>query len=65
MNKQNTVNRIIEQRLSIAAFTHELGKIGVFVVQPGITVSAVFYRDQRRFFPQLDEEFRVIGGYFG
>jgi hypothetical protein len=65
MNKQNSVNAIIARRLDLTLFTHELSKLGVFVVKPGITVSAVYYRDQRRFFPQLDEEFRVVGGYFG
>lgn len=65
MNKQNTVQQLVERRLDLTTFTHELSKLRVFVVQPGTTVSAIYYRDQRRFFPQLDEEFRVVGGYFG
>lgn len=63
--KQTQAERLIEQRLSVEEFVRELGKFGVHVVSPGENTPANFYMDERRFFPELDDEHRVIGGYFG
>jgi len=63
--KQILAETLLAEGHSIDSFAHEMGKAGVYVVKPGELVSGVFFRDERRYFPKVNEEDRVTGGYFG
>ena len=63
--KQAHAEKLIQDVLSIGLFAHEMSKIGVYVVRPKEAVSAVFFNDERRYFPKLNEDDVVVGGYFG
>ncbi len=63
--KQTHVEQLIARKVGFSVFEHEMSKIGVYVVKPKESASAVFYRDERRFFPQLNDDDIVVGGYFG
>lgn len=63
--KQLQVEDLIQQTLTLPLFDHEMSKIGIYVVTPGDTVSMVYFNDERRYFPLLNEDDIVVGGYFG
>jgi len=63
--KQTHAESLIERHLSFSVFEHEMAKVGVYVVKPRESVSAVFFRDERRYFARLNEDDIVVGGYFG
>lgn len=63
--KQAQVDELLKRKLTIGVFAHEMAKFGVYVVKPKETVSAVFFRDERRYFPSINEDDIVVGGYFG
>lgn len=63
--KQAQVEALIGKRLNIDMFVHEMGKFGVYVVRPKETTSMVFFNDERRYFPVINEDDIVVGGYFG
>lgn len=63
--KQSSVERLIDKHIPLSIFCHEMSKIGVYVVKPEENVSAVFFSDERRFFPKINEDDIVVGGFFG
>lgn len=64
-SKQILAESLVMERRNIDSFAHEMSKAGVYVVKPGELVSGVFFRDERRYFPKVNEEDIVVGGYFG
>ena len=63
--KQAQVDNLLSRKLSISVFDHEMSKLGIYVVKPNEFSSSVFYRDERRYFPKLNEDDIVVGGHFG
>ena len=63
--KQAHTEALVKKQLTLSMFAHEMSKVGVYVVQPNENVSAVFFADERRFFPKTNEDDRVVGGFFG
>lgn len=63
--KQAQVEAFLTKRMNIDLFAHEMGKLGVYVVRPKEHTSMVFFNDERRYFPVINEDDIVVGGYFG
>lgn len=63
--KQAQVDKLLTETHTIGSFAHEMSKFGVYVVKPKETVSAVFFMGEKRYFPILNEDDIVVGGYFG
>lgn len=63
--KQAQVEALLAKKLSISVFDHEMAKLGIYVVKPKEFSSTIFFRDERRYFPKLNEDDIVVGGYFG
>lgn len=63
--KQEQTNILLSKKLTLSEFTIEMSKIGVYVVKPGSVVSMVYFTNEVRYFPTLDEFDIVVNGYFG
>lgn len=57
--------QLIERKLTLGFFSHEMEKIGVYVVSPFDVVSLVFLSNESRYFPKINENDVVVGGYYG
>lgn len=63
--KQQQVERLLRESLTLDAFENALVELGIKVVRPGTILPAVYHMGEVRWFPDLNEDDRVVGGSFG